>query len=154
MNIDPKTIEKKIEQIKFLFCGRTSEEKIQTLLNLNRSLAPFPDDLKTPSNLVAGCQSILYLTSRFEQGIVFFNACADALISGGLAALLISVYSGETPQTILNTSPNFLLDFGILSSLTPTRSNGLAHIHQRMKKDALKFLLSTPNLMELNSPPR
>lgn len=144
------TIEKKIEQIKELFFGSTSEEKIQSLLNLNRLLSPYPNELKTVAHLVTGCQSILYLSSSFVNGKVFFNACADALISGGLAALLISVYSGETPQTILKTPPNFLLDCGILTSLTPSRSNGLAHIHQRMKSDALKFLILTTKSIELN----
>jgi cysteine desulfuration protein SufE len=147
---DPSAIEKKIEQIKELFFGRSSEEKIQSLLNLGRLLPPYANELKIPTRQVVGCQSILYLSSHLENGKVIFNASADALISGGMAAILISVYSGEAPKTILNTSPNFLIDFGILSSLTPTRSNGLAHIHQRMKKDALNFLLSTMKSIELN----
>jgi len=151
MAIDQLSIEKKIEQIKFLFENRPSEEKIQCLLNLNRSLAPYPDNLKTETHRIAGCQSTLYLSSSFDNGKVYFIASADALISGGLAALLISVYSGESPRLILNTPPNFLLDFGILASLSPSRSNGLAHIHRRMKNDALKFLLSTTNSVELNS---
>lgn len=153
MIADPFTIEKKIEQFKNLFFGRPAEEKIQIILNQGRLLPPYPDELKTPERLVAGCQSILYLSSSFDGGKVFFYAHADALISSGLAALLISIYSGETPETILNTSPAFLIDFGILPSLTPSRSNGLAHIHRRMKNDALKFLLSTRKSIELNPAP-
>jgi len=137
------SIEKKIESLKDSFSRLSPEEKIQYLLKLGRSLPLLPDKLKIPTNKVAGCQSILYLASRLDDGKIIFCACADALLSAGLAALLISVYSDELPQTILNTPPNFLVDCGILSTLTPSRSNGLAHIHQRMKADALKFLVSS-----------
>jgi cysteine desulfuration protein SufE len=65
---------------------------------------------------------------------------------------LIAVYNGEAPRTILSTPPSFLQDLGILASLSPTRSNGLAHIHQRIKMDALKFLLSTSKPIETNLP--
>jgi cysteine desulfuration protein SufE len=145
------SIEKKIENIKVTFSALSSEEKIQNLMDQGRLLTPYPCEQKIAACLVAGCQSILYLSSRFEEGRVFFDACSDALISAGLAALLISVYSGETPETILNTQPNFLIDLGILSSLTASRSNGLAHIHRRMKNDALKFLLLTMKSIEVNS---
>jgi cysteine desulfuration protein SufE len=147
-------IEKKISKVKDLFAGCSSaDERMRHLLDLGRTLAPYPPDLKIPSLQVSGCQSILYLYSRLENGKLFFQASADALISAGLAALLIHVYSGETPETILRTPPSFLTDLGIFASLSPSRSNGLAHIHQRMKRDALKFLVSTTKNIEPNSAP-
>jgi len=150
---DLPTIEKKIDRIKDMFFERSREEKIEILLNLGRSLQPFADEFKTSAYQITGCQSILYLSSNFDNGRVYFNAYADALISSGLAALLISVYSGETPETILKKAPTFLIDLELLSSLTPSRSNGLAHIHRQMRKDALKFLLSTAKSLDLNPAP-
>lgn len=152
MVMDRSNIEKKISNIKDLFGTSLPEEKIQRLMNLGRSLAPYPDDLKTAAHQVPGCQSTLYLSARFEQGQIIFAASSDALVSAGLAALLIAVYSGETPDTILKTPPDFLKEIGLLNSLTPSRLGGLAHIHQRMKKDALKFLLSNTKTVEHNSP--
>ena len=144
-------IEKKIAHLKEIFAGlTTNEEKVCYLLELGRSLQPLPAEGRIAANQVSGCQSILFLSSYMSDGKLFFDAHADALLSAGLAALLIAVYSGETPQTILQTPPAFLSDLGIFGSLTLSRSNGLAHIHQRMKKDALKFLLS----MDFNSPLR
>lgn len=151
MTLTQLSIENKIENIKLLFAGRSSEEKIQALLRLGQSLSAFAEELKIPQNRVAGCQSILYISSYFENGKVFFNASADSFISAGLASLLLSVYSGESPQTILKIAPSFLNDIEIFATLTPSRSNGLAHIHQRIKNDAIKFLLSTANSMEHNS---
>lgn len=144
------SIENRFIKIKELFACRSSQEKIRQLLDMGRKLTPYPCDQKTPERLVSGCQSVLYLYSRLENSRVFFEASADALISAGLAALLIYAYSGEPPEIILKTPPAFLSDIGVLESLTPSRSNGLAHIHQRMKQDSLKFLLSTMKTFDQN----
>jgi cysteine desulfuration protein SufE len=147
------SIENKIESIKNSFSGLSTDARLQRLIEMGRALPPFPPESKIVSNQVSGCQSILYLASDLREGKVFFQASSDALISAGLAALLIAVYSGEEPSVILKRAPDFLTDIGILASLTPSRSNGLAHIHQRMKRDALKFLVSAPKHMEFNSQP-
>lgn len=132
------SIQSKIEELRKIFISKdSSEERYMRIIDLGRSLAPYPDELKTPNLLVPGCQSILYLSSNFQNGLLFFQAHADALISAGLAAILIHVYSGRTPEEILKTSPLFLKELGILGSLSPSRSNGLANIHLRMKQDAL-----------------
>lgn len=81
----------------------------------------------------------MYLRSFYDNGIIVFEAASDALISAGLAALLIQVYSNETPEAILKCPPTFLESTGLSASLTPSRANGLYSIHLRMKQDALKF---------------
>ena len=131
-------IEKKIERIKQRFSSALSqEERYQELIAMGRELSPYPEQMKLPIYQVQGCQSTLYLYSEMKDGKLYFSAAADALISAGLATLLLFVYSGQAPETLLKTPPAFLAELGILSSLTPSRSNGLAHIHQRMKRDAL-----------------
>ncbi len=97
--------------------------------------------LKIPQNIVPGCQSVMYLHSRLEEGRVYFTVGSDALISAGLAALLVNVYNGESPETILKCPPDYIKELNIGASLTPGRANGLHNIHLRMKQDALKFLL-------------
>ena len=69
----------------------------------------------------------------------FFNAFSDALISKGLASILIEVYTGLSPKDILMNSPVFIKDLGILSSLTPGRANGIASLHLKMKQEALRL---------------
>ena len=110
-------------------------------MELGKSLPPLAQEHKTEGKLVRGCQSRLYLHAELRNGNMFFSAEADALISAGLAALLIEVYNGEAPETVLKRPPDFLQELGIESSLSPNRSNGLSHIHLRMKQESLKFLL-------------
>ncbi len=137
------TFQEKANAVKKFFPQFLSaEDRYKALIDLGRSLPTLPPALKVPENLVSGCQSNLYLAARFIDGLVFFEAGSDALISAGLAALLINVYSGEPPETILKQPPDYVRDLGIAASLSANRSNGLAHIHLRMKKEALKFLVT------------
>ena len=137
-----ETFQKKSDEVKNFFSGLASpEDRYKALIEMGRALPPFPLELKFSENLVAGCQSSLYLTARFVNGQIYFEAASDALISAGLAALLINVYNGESPETILKEPPRYIEDLGIHASLSPNRSNGLAQIHLRMKRHALNFLI-------------
>lgn len=118
----------------------SAEERYAHIIELGRSLPSYPNALKVEEKRVPGCQSVLYLSSFVEKGKLIFRAECDALISLGLAALLISVYSGLEPKEIVLNPPLFLKELGIFSSLSPNRSNGLVNIYHRMKIDALKEL--------------
>lgn len=116
-------------------------KKYTHVIEMGRALPPYPQELKIPSLEVKGCQSTMYLQSELKEGKVFFNVDSDALISKGLAALLIHVYSGESPESILKCPPDYLEQIGITANLTPNRANGLYSIHLRMKQEALRLLL-------------
>jgi cysteine desulfuration protein SufE len=132
----------KQQQVKHLFDGCTTpEQKYQKIIELGRQLAPYPAELKTPEHLVKGCQSAMYLSAQLTDGKVQFHAWSEALISAGLAAMLLAAYHDESPDTILTCPPRFLEELGIHDSLSPGRSNGLASLFQRMKQEALNFLV-------------
>ena len=142
---DNLSFDKKVDRLKKrYFALASSEEKYIEIIEMGRKLPPLTPEAKKEENLVRGCQSRLYLHSWIEQGKIFFAAEADALISAGLAALLIDVYSGEAPEAVLKNPPDFLHELGIYASLSLNRSNGLAHIHLRISQDALKFLVPSP----------
>ena len=67
----------------FLSC-QTAEQKYTKIIELGRSLPPICPSLKTPENLVKGCQSRMYLQATLLQNKVLFQLEADALISAGL----------------------------------------------------------------------
>lgn len=132
----------KQQKVKALFAACQNEElKYQKIIELGKQQPRLKEKDKVPQNFVPGCQSLMYLSSQLKGGQVFFEADSDALISFGLAAILIKVYSGETPETILKCPPTYLEELGIGASLTPSRANGLYSIHLRMKQDALKFYM-------------
>lgn len=115
--------------------------RYELIIDLGRQLKKASrSEIAFPENLVHGCQSEVYLKSRLENGKVFFEIYSEALISSGLAALLLMIYQGETPETILTCPPTCLEQMGIHASLSPGRSNGLANIHLRMKQESLRHL--------------
>ncbi|HEV7737043.1 MAG TPA: SufE family protein [Chlamydiales bacterium] len=137
-----KIFDERITSIKEKFLSFTdSEERYSFLIALGRKAPLFPPALKIPANIVPGCQSILYLHTHFQDDKLIFKAHSEALISAGLAALLIDIYSDTPPQTILCNPPNFLQEIGLLASLSPSRSNGLASVYLRMKQEALKYIV-------------
>ncbi len=142
---------KKQQQIKELFTSCANEEaRYEKIIELGRAHPPLDEAYKIPENIVKGCQSTVYLRSHMEDDTVKFEAESDALISAGLAMILIKVYSGETPEAILKCPPDYLEELGISASLTPSRANGLYSIHLRMKQDALKLLLHRGRKMGVN----
>lgn len=130
----------KIDQLKGHFTNCASP--YDKIIELGRKAPPLPQADQIPANLVSGCQSTLYLKTTLENGKLLFETQADALISAGLAVLLTAVLSGETPKTILTFDPTYLTDLNIPTSLSPSRANGLASLHLRMKQEALKQLAS------------
>ncbi len=126
-----------------LFSGcKTEEQKYELIIDLGRKAKGLTPEFKVSENLVKGCQSTMYLRTWSEEGKVFFQAESDALISSGLAELLLMVYSGEPAEVILKCPPEYLETIGVSASLTPNRANGLYSIHLRMKQEALKVLVS------------
>lgn len=137
-----ETFKEKCEKLKKIFAPLSTSERYQALMDMGKRLPPFPDSYKTPDRIVRGCQSLLYLKAEVCDGKIYFEAHADALISAGLAALLISIYAGESPEIVLTQNPDFIGELGLGSSLSLNRSNGLANIHLRMKQDALKAIVN------------
>lgn len=125
-----------------LFASCSDEEaRYCKIIELGRLLPLMDEKYKVSENLVKGCQSAMYLRSYVRDHCLFFDVFSEALISAGLAAILVNVYSGETAETVLTYPPSYLEQLGIDTSLTPSRANGLYSIHLKMKQDALKFLM-------------
>ncbi|HEY2811015.1 MAG TPA: SufE family protein [Rhabdochlamydiaceae bacterium] len=119
----------------------TPDEKYQRIIYLGRKLAPYPIEYKIPGKIVSGCQSIMYLHAYFENEKMHFMAHSEALISAGLAALLIKAYDQEPPEVVLKCPPLFLEKIGIAAALSPSRSNGLASFFLKMKRESLNYIL-------------
>lgn len=132
----------KQEKIKDLFSKcLDAEAKYGLIIEMGRKVPALDPELKVPEKLVPGCQSIMHLHAELKEGTMRFFVESDALISAGLAALLIEVYNGETPESMLTSPPIYLEELGISASLTPNRANGLYSIHLKMKQEALRLLL-------------
>jgi cysteine desulfuration protein SufE len=121
-------------------------DKYQLLIDLGNEQEPLPEEYKTESNLIDGCQSRVWLQADFvgnerneRNGVIRFRAESDALIVKGIVALLIRVLSDHTPDEILNADLYFIDRIGLKEHLSPTRSNGLLAMVKQMRMYALAF---------------
>lgn len=114
-------------------------ERYKHIIKQGRTLDPLDEQYKVDENLVRGCQSQVWLHTRFENGKVIFEADSDAAITKGLVALMVRFYSEQEPETIINTSPDFIKKIGMEQHLSPTRSNGLASMVKQMKIYAMAY---------------
>ena len=114
-------------------------DKYNYLIELGKSLPLIEEKHKTEANLIEGCQSRIWLHAEFDGTLIHFTADSDAVITKGIANLLIRAYSGHTPQEILDSSTEFLNEIGLTQHLSPTRSNGLLSMIRQIKMYALVF---------------
>ena len=114
-------------------------ERYEYLIDLGRSLGPFDERHKAPEYLIEGCQSKVWLYPSFENGIITFTAESDALITRGIVALLVRVFSGRTPAEIVDANIYFIEKIGLRENLSPTRSNGLLAMMKQMRLYALAY---------------
>ncbi len=120
----------------------TKEALYQKIIELGRALPPLPSQGRQEAYLVSGCQSEMYFYAEIQKGVLHLFADSEALISKGLAALLIFIYNEEPPESVLTCPPLCLEALDLSSLLTPGRSNGLSSLFLHLKKISVKTLLA------------
>jgi cysteine desulfuration protein SufE len=110
--------------------------RYEFIIELGKSLPPFPTEWQTEDRLVPGCQSRVWLQAHDEGATLLFAGASDAAIVSGLVAMLLRVYSGRTRAEIRATPANFLKDWGLIGALSGNRGNGVAAMAERIKQFA------------------
>ncbi len=112
-------------------------DKYALLIDLGNSLPPIEEKYKIPQNIIEGCQSRVWLMAEMENGVIKYQGESDAILVKGIVALLLDVFSGRTPDEILNADLYFIEKIGLREHLSPTRSNGLLAMLKQIKLYAL-----------------
>ena len=118
-------------------------DKYNYLIEMGKSIPLLDESKKKEENLIRGCQSRVWLDAYLEDGVLRFKADSDAIITKGIAALLIRVLDGHSPTEILDANLYFIEAIGLREHLSPTRSNGLLSMLKQMKLYALAYKTKT-----------
>lgn len=134
------TIDELVEQFRFL---DDWEDRYTYLIELGRTLEPMAESNMNPETLVRGCQATVYLKadlSTDQPPVMSFIATANAAIVCGLIAVLQSIFSGRTPQEVIDIDAHaFARQMGFEEHLSPTRRNGLHAMIIRIKSIATQY---------------
>ena len=115
--------------------------RYEYVIDLGRQLPDFPEEWKNETNKISGCQSQVWLNMQFQDdGKLHIDGMSDAAIVSGLVAIVLKVYSDQTPQDILDAKPDFIADIGFTDHLSPTRSNGLHSMLRAIYQRAGSYL--------------
>jgi len=115
------------------------DERYQYVIDLGKTLPLIEDKFKTDENVIKGCQSKVWLHGEQKDGGIIFTADSDAILTKGIIAILIRVFSNQKPEDILEADTKFIDEIGLKEHLSPTRANGLVSMIKQIKMYALAF---------------
>ena len=114
-------------------------ERYEYMIDLGKSLEIIDDVNKIDSNLIKGCQSKVWIHANFNNDIINFTADSDAILTKGIVALVLRVFSDQKPAAILEADTEFINEIGLKEHLSPTRANGLVSMIKEIKLYALAY---------------
>ena len=114
-------------------------QKYDYLIELSNDIPLISEEYRLNENLIKGCQSKVWLHAQEIDGKLIYTADSDAIITKGIAALLIRVLSQQKAEDILENEMYFIDAIGLNEHLSMTRSNGLVSMIKQMKFYALAF---------------
>lgn len=113
------------------------EDRYKYIIDLGKELPALDDAHRTDANIVRGCQSQVWLTSRREGERFFFEADSDAFIVKGLLAVVLAAYNGKTAKQIAEFDiEGYFEQLNLLKHLSVTRGNGLRAMVKRIQDTA------------------
>ena len=114
-------------------------EKYEYLIDLGKELPEMEEKYKVDENLIRGCQSKVWLFAKKNDDKIIYTADSDAIMTKGIIALLIRVFSKQNSTDIINANLYFIKSIGLQDQLSQTRSNGLLSMIKQMKIYALAY---------------
>ncbi len=120
-------------------------ERYEYIIDLGKSLPIINDAYKQDENLIKGCQSKVWLYSELDNGLIKYTADSDAILTKGIVAILLRVFSNQTATDILAADTHFIDEIGLKEHLSPTRANGLVSMIKQIKMYAIAQQVKATN---------
>ena len=114
-------------------------QRYEYMIELGKSLPLIDPQFKTDDYIIKGCQSKVWVHADLEDDKLVFTADSDAIITKGIIAILIRVFSHQHPDAILEAGTEFINKIGLKEHLSPTRANGLVSMIKQLKMYAIAF---------------
>ena len=115
------------------------EDRYQYMIDLGKTLPLIAPEYKTDDHIIKGCQSKVWVHADMEDDKIAFTADSDAIITKGIIAILIRVFSNQHPTDIIKADTDFIDEIGLKEHLSPTRANGLVSMIKQLKMYAIAY---------------
>ena len=114
-------------------------QKYEYMIELGKSHPLISENNKTDDNIIKGCQSKVWLHAELNKNKINFTADSDAIITKGIIAILLRVFSGHHPKEIIESDTEFIDKIGLKEHLSPSRANGLGSMIKQLKMYAIAY---------------
>jgi cysteine desulfuration protein SufE len=114
-------------------------QRYEHMIDLGKSLPLIAEEYKTEDNIIKGCQSKVWVHAELKDLCIHFTADSDAIITKGIIAILIRVFSNQPPKAIIEANTDFIDQIGLKEHLSPTRANGLVAMIKQIKMYAVAY---------------
>ena len=114
-------------------------QRYEYMIELGKSLPLIDSQYKNEDYIIKGCQSKVWVHADLEDNKLVFTADSDAIITKGIIAILIRVFSHQHPDAILEANTDFIDKIGLKEHLSPSRANGLVSMIKQLKMYAIAF---------------
>ncbi len=114
-------------------------QRYEHMIDLGKSLPLIAEEYKTEDNIIKGCQSKVWVHAELKDRCIHFTADSDAIITKGIIAILIRVFSNQPPKAIIEANTDFIDQIGLKEHLSPTRANGLVAMIKQIKMYAVAY---------------
>jgi cysteine desulfuration protein SufE len=114
-------------------------QRYEYMIELGKSVPLIDAQYKTDENLIKGCQSKVWVHANLKGDTVEFTADSDAIITKGIVAILLRVFSNQRPKDIMEANTDFIDEIGLKEHLSPTRANGLVSMIKQIKMYAIAY---------------
>lgn len=112
-------------------------QRYEYIIDLGKNLPLIDEAYKTDDNIIKGCQSKVWVHAEKQDDKITFTADSDAILTKGIIAILIRVFSNQNSEDILNADMSFIDEIGLKEHLSATRANGLVSMIKKIKMYAL-----------------
>jgi cysteine desulfuration protein SufE len=110
----------------------------ECLLEMSTGMDKINENEKTENNLVSGCQSKVWLICELRNGRIFIRADSEALIIKGIVGVIVELFSGRTPQEIIEAEIDFIEKTTIKQQISTDRFQGMKSVIERIKQFAVE----------------
>ena len=111
------------------------EQRARLLMQWGERLTPLRPEERDEANRVHGCESQVWLVGEVQEGHWHFRAASDARLLRGLLAVLLARVDGLSCSQLGEVDlTDWFNRLGLSRQLSPSRSNGLNAVLQRMRQ--------------------
>lgn len=104
----------------------SNEDRLEWLMEREPLHASVPAELITVERRVPGCLSGLWLHGAVVESVCRYSAKSDSAMVQGIVSFICDLYSGRTPQEVLQVGDSLVQVLALERLLTATRKRAVS----------------------------